>query len=146
LHGKIIGSIRRFLKNLINLTGIKSYRSPEKLTFAGLMARSPVVFMTGEVTFCFGGFMKFTLSIWILFFGFAVFAGNAKNAAHTAKRSVASKNFCWKETGDPQYPSAVEGACCLHNGGKINDNSEGHPPIAICDGGKYDGFYIGSEK
>jgi hypothetical protein len=60
----------------------------------------------------------------------------------TAKRNIASKDICVNETGDAQFPTAVESYCCLHEGGKVNDNASGHPPIALCNGGKYDGNYV----
>jgi hypothetical protein len=80
-----------------------------------------------------------------------IFGNSAMAEQKVAKKvtSVASasshRDACLLDTGDPQFPTEVKDSCCKNTGGTINDNSDGHPPIALCEGGKYDGYYVGSE-
>ena len=53
---------------------------------------------------------------------------------------------CEVESGDPQFPKMVKASCCVSTGGKVDDNTHGHPPIAMCHDGKYDGWYVTGEK
>jgi hypothetical protein len=57
----------------------------------------------------------------------------------------AGSDSCLVDMGDPQFPVGVKGSCCKAAGGRIDDNKEGHPPIRICEGGKYDGYYVGGQ-
>ncbi len=56
--------------------------------------------------------------------------------------ALSRRTRCEVKTGDPQIPLLVKGSCCSIHDGSIDANETGHPPIAMCHGGKYDGWYV----
>ena len=61
---------------------------------------------------------------------------------HKAFSSLLVRSRCEIRSGDPQFPVLTRAPCCLLYGGTTDANESGHPPITMCHGGKYDGWYV----